>query len=281
MPTRSSCDAGSACVGVSTVFFALQTATIKFIDVPPILLLQVRASVLWALVLTLTITLRRLRIISPDVLISHALLGPPDERMWLLLRALCHVTGVLLYWTALECLPVGDATALVQSFLFTNFRARAILKEPLPRHVGPCSLLHVCGVALIARPHFLFAPGSAYLGDSAHVQQRTEGAIAAVVSAILFSAMPIFTRLARRSHWLAIEHANNAFCAFVAAPSLLAVFLLIEPRLEPHPDQDAIHSKIRRDLGVGVPPCLHTYIRIVRSRSRLLDAGSHLIQLAR
>lgn len=230
-PARSSCDAGSACVATSCVFFALQTATIKLIDVPPILLLQVRSIVLWALLLVATLAMRRLGV--HDTPLGHSLLGLPGERKWLFVRSLVYVTSILLYWTALECLPAGDCTAITQSFLWTNFLSRAILKEPLRAVVWPCALLHMSGIILVARPQFLFPPDSEYAGDIAHAQQRTEGVIAAVAAALCFGALPILTRLARHSHWLAIEHTNTAFSAFVAAPLLLAVFVLVEP-METH-----------------------------------------------
>ena len=214
-------DAGAVCVALSAFFFALQAALIKLIDVPPILLLQVRSAALWILSLLVAVFGRRCGLIRSTTPISHLLLGEPGERTWLLLRACGYVCCALLNWTALECLPAGDTTALVQSFLYTNVLARCVLKEPLRPIVALCVLLHLSGIALIARPRFLIGVDSPHVGDAAHAQQRMEGSVAAVCSALFGACLRILTRLAARTHWLAVEHTNGLhddLCEFMHAP---------------------------------------------------------------
>ena len=73
-------DVGSLCVALSASLFAAQTALIKLIDVPPILLLQVRSAALWILSLLVAVFGRRCGLIRSTTPISLLLLGEPGER---------------------------------------------------------------------------------------------------------------------------------------------------------------------------------------------------------
>lgn len=220
-------DVGALLVSLSALAFSMQAALIKLIDVPPILLLQCRGFVLWLLTLAAAWSGGRLLGVAADVPHRDLFIGDPSERGLLLLRATIYTGMILLSWTALECIPAGDATALSQPFLATNVLGACLLREPLRRVLVPCLLLHVAGCLLIARPHSLFGPLAER--SPSDEMMRTEGVVAAVGSAVLGGGVAVLTRRCTRSHWIAIEHVNDAFVTFISAPLLLLAFFFAEP----------------------------------------------------
>jgi drug/metabolite transporter (DMT)-like permease len=224
-------DFGPPCIALASVFFALQTTAIKWLEagtIPPIMLLQFRGLVLWLFFLLTTFIAPRCGLLrnGSSVQRTHLLFGHPADRLWLCLRAIIYVTFVMLYWTSLECLPAGDAAALSQPFLFANFYTRCILQEPLRPTFWACVLLHLSGILLITRPHFIFGYTAA---DAAHAEERAEGLIAGLLAGVVLGMQPLLLHLSQRSSWVAIEHVNHAACAFVAAPALFTTFALVEP----------------------------------------------------
>ena len=209
-------DTGALLVALSAVAFSTQAALIKLVDVPPILLLQCRGIVLWALAFGSALSGGKLLGVSAEVPRRDLLFGDPSERWLLLLRAVVYTAMILLNWTALECVPAGDATAIAQPFIAANIFAACVLREPLRRIVWPCAALHVGGILLIARPHSVF--GAIAERSPSDELVRTEGVMAAIGSAILAGLVAVLTKLCRRSHWIAINHVNDSFCTFFPGP---------------------------------------------------------------
>ena len=228
-------DPGAILVLGSTLASALSASLVKSINVPPILLLQTRGFVLWLLSCSTALLGAHWQLLNSEALCvprMHLIFGNPADRKILFLRAVIYTLFVLLYWTCLECLPQGDATAVTQTFVWTTFYATCLLREPLRAVIWPCILLHIGGILLIARPHFIF--GSSMERSALEWQQRTEGVVAGFIAALLGGLQPVLMRICDRSHWVAVEHTNHAFQTFVAGPLLLLTFIYAEPALTDH-----------------------------------------------
>ena len=187
---------------------------------PPILLLQCRV-VLWLLTLAAVEWWALLGVaVTPH---RDLFIGDPSERGLLLLRATIY-RMILLSWTALECIPAGDATALSQAILATNVLGRAAARAASARAGAAYCCVAGC---LLIRDHSLFAPLAER--SPSDEMMRTEGVVAAVGSAVLGGGVAVLTRRCTRSHWIAIEHVNDAFVTFISAPLLLLAFFFAEP----------------------------------------------------
>lgn len=87
----------------------------------------------------------------------HFIVGIPEVRHLLVIRALCGFFGVFGLYYSLNYLELSDATVL--TFLTpvaTSLLAWMFLKEKFTRSMALGGLVAFCGVILIARPVFLF-----------------------------------------------------------------------------------------------------------------------------
>jgi uncharacterized membrane protein len=85
------------------------------------------------------------------------LLGPPGQRLWLLLRGALGFVAFSAYYFAIAHLTLGDATTIYfTSPLYTGIIAYVLLKEPMSWSDVVCTLCSVIGVVLIVRPPLLF-----------------------------------------------------------------------------------------------------------------------------
>lgn len=80
-----------------------------------------------------------------------------NARGWLLLRGVLGVTGLLCFYYSITHLPLGDATVIQYTNpMFVALFAVFVVGERLhPRDLA-AALLSLAGIALIARPSFLF-----------------------------------------------------------------------------------------------------------------------------
>lgn len=92
-----------------------------------------------------------------DQTATHFMMGPPEVRHLLVIRALCGFFGVFGLYYSLNYLELSDATVL--TFLTpvaTSLLAWVFLKERFTRAMALGGLVAFAGVVLIARPVFLF-----------------------------------------------------------------------------------------------------------------------------
>ncbi|KAL9938018.1 hypothetical protein V8E36_003563 [Tilletia maclaganii] len=87
----------------------------------------------------------------------HPFLGPPAVRKLLVIRGFSGFFGLFGLYFSLQYLDLADATVLTfLSPLATALLAAPLLKEPLQSRQLVAGLVCIVGVALIARPQFLF-----------------------------------------------------------------------------------------------------------------------------
>ena len=144
------------------------------------------------------------------------------DRPRLLARALAGILGLVCFFTAINRLPLADATAIQFSNpVMTAALATVFIGETLgPREWGGI-LLSVCGVVLVARPEFLFG---AHAADPVVVAIALFGAF---MSAVAYTTV---RRLRETDHPMIIVWAFPA----VGLPFILPIVALtwVAPTLE-------------------------------------------------
>lgn len=141
---------GMLAVMMSALLFGVVACMVKSVNLPPYVQLQVRYTIQWVLSLT-SVTLFGSRVKHPGRgphLSLGLLFGPKRVLHWMLLRALIYWFFMVMWWSALTMLPVGDATALVcitpvfsvpSAMLFLKERVRwTFFCVPAAEHLRRC-----------------------------------------------------------------------------------------------------------------------------------------------
>uniref|UniRef100_H3BCF8 Solute carrier family 35 member G1 n=1 Tax=Latimeria chalumnae TaxID=7897 RepID=H3BCF8_LATCH len=120
-------------------------------------------------------------------------LGPKGQRVFLFLRGLLGATGMILFFYAIQQMPLADATVIVFSNpVFTAIFARIFLKEKCTLWDLFFTVFTLTGVIIIARPPFLF--GTHVSGIEHDYSSHIRGTVAAFASAITSASTFIVLR---------------------------------------------------------------------------------------
>jgi drug/metabolite transporter (DMT)-like permease len=168
------------------------------------------------------------------------LFGPKSSRRFLLLRAGAQWLTMLLWWSALSSLPIGDATAIVfMSPLWSNLFAATILGERCIRALPIQATLCVAGVLLIAQPPSIFshlplvgpslpqrashdeAPGEA----ASNQASKTLGACFALGASLAAGLSPSIVRLCHGAAWQQFEMVAAVCNGLILTPAAVLVQL--------------------------------------------------------
>ncbi|XP_065827530.1 solute carrier family 35 member G1-like [Oscarella lobularis] len=132
---------------LSCVFFSSQTLCVRLVGVDPVFSFMVRCVVQIALCV-------------PCILHSSSATfwGLPGQKKWLVVVGLFSSLTVAAEYYAFQNMPIGDATVLVLGAapVFTGILGWLLLREKWPVLDIIAALLSAVGVALIARPDFIF-----------------------------------------------------------------------------------------------------------------------------
>ena len=225
-----------ACCFASSVLFAVVAATYKHSKVPPLLIMIVRSGLQWLLSLC-AIVIRVRCSTSPRFEIA-TFVGTPNQRLVLSLRSLLFFLFMLFWWSAVQALPLGDATGIVYSWpLWTCLWGIVFLKEQARPSFWWSAVSTVVGLVLIARPEWVGLSGGGSPSGSGSPPSaatptsgdRTGGSlVAAILAALAGSFVPVTVRLSRDCHWTTVEHLSSLLSCFVFGPSALALALLLD-----------------------------------------------------
>ena len=148
------------CVTASSLLFGLVSALLKYVGLPPVLMMQVRSLLQWLASLAVCgwrWSQSGKKPVGMRQPLVDILVGPPGLRQLLVGRAFFFWAFMLLWWTSLTALPVGDATSLVYCWpIMTACWGIMLLKERVHRCFWACLLFDIVGLVLVARPSFLF-----------------------------------------------------------------------------------------------------------------------------
>ncbi|KAL1510767.1 hypothetical protein AB1Y20_007053 [Prymnesium parvum] len=213
------------CVAVASLLFGLVSALLKYVGLPPLLMMQARSLIQWVLSL-LVCGWRYATRRSPSP--AALLLGPPPLRHLLFTRALLFWAFMLLWWTSLTALPVGDATSLVFCWpVLTACWSITLLREQVRPHFWPCLAFNLLGLLLVSRPSFLFGRPTNRPATALH---PVLGVVAALAAATVGSILPVIVRKSRACHWTTVEHVTTSLASFAFTPACLALwFGAIDP----------------------------------------------------
>ena len=230
-PTHNRCPLGLLAVTASALVFGVVACMVKVVALPPLVMLQCRSFVQWALSLaSVALCARGATSVEPSPspkpgsVWPERLFGPPRLARCLALRALSYWAFMGLWWSSLEALPVGDATTIVSCGpLFTSLSAVLFLGERVPRSFVPCLLLDIAGVIAITRPRFLFDLLDAPPSPARYDARYEQGVALALASAFVAGQLPILARLSRACHWSTVEHVTSSLSSVVFTPAALAL----------------------------------------------------------
>ena len=162
---------------------------------------------------------------------------------------------MLFWWSAVQALPLGDATGIVYSWpLWTCLWGIVFLKEQARPTFWWSAVSTVVGLVLIARPNTALiarpeawsewvglsgggspsrsgSPPSAATpmsGEKIAGERTTGSLVAAILAALAGSFVPVTVRLSRDCHWTTVEHLSSLLSCFVFGPSALALALLLD-----------------------------------------------------
>ncbi|KZS95284.1 hypothetical protein SISNIDRAFT_484145 [Sistotremastrum niveocremeum HHB9708] len=151
--------------------------------------------------------------------VSNPVLGPPDVRLFLVLRGFTGFCGLFMMWKSLQYLGVADAVTL--TFLlptFTAIIAFVSLGETLSAGELIGGAVSLCGVVLIAQPSFLFGRYGHVAANSTPAERLWAvgiSMIGIIGGSISVTAMRFIGHRAHVLHSLAYF----AFCSTIASVS--------------------------------------------------------------
>lgn len=226
---------GLACTTSAALTFAVVAALAKSAALPPLLMLQIRSMVQWAAsVLSLYI-----RHSNSNLPVVDQLIGPAPLRGWLMLRAALYWCFQAAWWSALQMMPLGDATSIVYSApIFTGFFAFCFLSERIDANFCICVCLACSGVTLIVKPSLLF--GGAVLADDSYFF----GAAFAMASALSAGLLPVAVRKSPDVHWTTIENVTAAVACVGLTPAAIASWQYFDSTAA-----EAIDASLRAPTG--------------------------------
>eukprot|EP00928_Gymnodinium_smaydae_P033289 TRINITY_DN23884_c0_g1_i2.p1 TRINITY_DN23884_c0_g1~~TRINITY_DN23884_c0_g1_i2.p1 ORF type:complete len:304 (+),score=40.73 TRINITY_DN23884_c0_g1_i2:63-974(+) len=207
---------GAACV------FALVALVVKKDPLPLVIATECRFLVSWIVAIVFMLLYRRSR--------NLHWFGPPELRMWLLLKCAGSFAFITTWWSAIRQAPVGNCIAIIYcSPILTSLLSRVLLKEMLPRQFPLQVLLVSAGCLLVLNPPFLHSSGG---GDGT----ASRGDYRLVFLALcLASLVPIITRKAKDCSWIEVEHVSACLASTLLDPSLVLVQYLFCGQLPPVP----------------------------------------------
>jgi len=176
-------------------------------------------------------------------------IGEPRHRPILFLRSGLYWGFICLFWSALDLLPLGDATTVVYCGpLFTALFGWMLLGEPVPPSVIACMGSSMVGVILVTQPSFLF-------GNINGEEEYTEDMAAydlgmgyAFLSAAVGGMLPVLVRKSKECHWATVEHATALYSTAIFTPAALGMMALTHDAA----DSDADESSTTDDLWEGI-----------------------------
>jgi len=196
-------------VGAATVF-ALVALVVNKDPVPVLVATECRFLVSWLIAVAFMLFYR----------VERGLywFGPPELRVWLLLKCAMSFIFITLWWTALRFAPIGDCIAIIYtSPIFTSLLSRMFLKELLPCHF-PCQVLLVSlGTVLVIDPPFI---RSSFISGSATMESRASYTFVWLALAAC-SIVPIVTRKAKDCSWIEVEHVSACLASMILCPALI------------------------------------------------------------
>lgn len=200
-------------------------------------MLQVRGACQWCLSLCIAIARCKANgdAFTTGTLCTY-LWGPVDLRFYMVLRAGLYWGFMMLWWSALTSMPVGDATAIVYCGpIFTAIFARLILREKLNWMFFVCLLLDVIGLVVISQPSFIFV-GSVHRSPVYY-----KGSCCALAGSVVAGLLPVIVRLSSDCHWTSVEHVTAFFSTFVFSPAGLGLWY-VHGRLTESDDEQPSHQ---------------------------------------
>ncbi len=181
-------------VAAAHVLYGVAAAVVKFENLPllQLVLLRLLAQLIFATI-----------IVQWTLPSGSRLLGPPSAQRYLVGRATAQWCVMLLWWSALSYLPIGDATSIVfMSPIWANLFAATLLGERCLRIFPVQAILCVLGVLLITQPPSLFSliqPLSSSLSRApADGPERLLGACLALAASVSAGLSPALVRLAAK-----------------------------------------------------------------------------------
>jgi len=224
-------------VTTAALCFGVVAACVKAIDFPTFLLQQCRSTLEWVLCLSTGLIYRQCSS-TPEQATSaensakvatksliEFLFGSRDVLGWVILRAVLQWCFVACWWSALNFMPVGDATALVYMCpFFTTLFSLIILRERVGWMFIPIGVLAVIGIVLLCKPSFIF--GTTTSGP------ESLGILCGLSSAIIGGLLPVCTRKSKGVHWVAITHCSSLLSMVVFSPIALFVWTKVKPENE-------------------------------------------------
>lgn len=222
---------GLTLVTTAALLFGVVAACVKAIHLPTLVLQQLRSMIEWALGVATVLFYRRKQKADGQKVtdLVELLIGPPNLRVWIFLRALLYWCFLACWWSSLNCMPIGDATAIVYvGPVFTATFAYIFLGESIDWTFYPIVLLDAIGLILICQPSFMF-------GDSGEASGSPDGgsyavgAFTALIAAIVSGLLPVCTRKSKACVWTAINHCSSLLSMLVFTPSAILVWTLVDP----------------------------------------------------
>jgi len=187
----------------------------------PLMMLQVRGAIQWLISLgTVSWCLP-----GPTPATPVKFFGEKNERLYLLLRGAVYWSFMMLWWTALTSMPLGDATTIVYCGpVFTAIFAWMLLGEQVPRNFLCCLALNMGGVCLITQPDFLFGKEGGNTAGAGYLQ----GTLCAVAGAVMCGLLPSLVRLSKGCHWSTVEHVTALTSMAVFTPVAIGLWAGID-----------------------------------------------------
>lgn len=179
--------------------------------VPMLQLMQARFLLQWTCSASLCVGMK---LCGQDI----RLLGPPECRRFLLVRATTYTGALMALWCALRYLPVGEATAIVYLHpVLCGLMAHFLLHEPLGRIFWVQAGISCLGVALVADLSGALAAAS----SAADVNGQLMGKALALLACVCFASGNCVVRLMPRCHPLEVQVFTDSLIALVAMPVVL------------------------------------------------------------
>jgi len=226
---------GLICVTSSAFLFGIVAALIQLIGLNVYVMMFVRGSLQWVFSIVAVCAF----LPASSTTLSN-FIGEPRHRPILFLRSGLYWGFICLFWSALDLLPLGDATTVVYCGpLFTALFGWILLGEPVPPSVIACMGSSMVGVILVTQPSFLF-------GNINGEEEYTEDMAAydlgmgyAFLSAAVGGMLPVLVRKSKECHWATVEHATALYSTAIFTPAALGMMALTHDAADSDADDES------------------------------------------
>ncbi|XP_061403210.1 solute carrier family 35 member G1 [Lethenteron reissneri] len=195
---------------------------------------------------------------------GQPLLGPPGQRVSLVIRAVSGSSAMMLLFFAVRSVPLADATVIAfSSPAFTGLLACCCLRERCRPWEPPLTLLALTGVVLIVRPPFIFGDGDGddWLSDSSSSSsRRLWGSLAALGTALLSAVTIVVLRRMGSAVSTLVSTWFYSVIGLGLALAALAVVSALDPGAAP-----------------VLPPCNPLWLRPALLASGLLGVAAQML----